>query len=350
MYSNKYFGKGSKLAIAAAAGCLVLSGCSGSSGASANGDILIGLITKTETTPFFAAMSEAAKAEAKKQGIQLQTYAGTSQVDTDSQVSAIEDLIAAHADAIMITAIDPVAIAPQLQRAKDAGIPVIALDTPLTPTTLADSTIATDNFKAGELIGQYAKAAMTASGTYDSAHVALLDMSVSKVSLDVDRDQGFMSGFGFDIADKGTIGDEPSDPRIVGHEVTDGDPAGGRRAMENLLQSDPDINLVYAMSEQPANGAYEAIAAAGKSDSVSVVAIDGECAAVDKVAAGQFDAISMQFPATMATLGVRAVVDHVRNGTPFAQSVDSGVQVYAANPVDGVDVKDIAWAKQNCWG
>jgi fructose transport system substrate-binding protein len=349
-HTTRFRSAGLKLAAVALAGCLALAGCgSNASSASGNGHILIGLITKTETTPFFVQMRQAAQAEAARTGVELQAFAGKSQVDSEAQVQAIETLIARKATAIMVVAIDPAAIKASLERAKKAGILIIALDTPLQPG-VADSTIATNNFTAGQLIGQWAKAKMIADGTYNSARVALLDMSVNKVSLDIGRDQGFMQGFGFNIGDPNVIGDEPPDPRIVGHEVTNGDPAGGRTAMENLLQRSPNINVVYAMSEQPAIGAYEAIKAAGKAGKIMVVAIDGQCSFVPRVKAGEFSASSVQFPSKMATLGVQAVVNHVQNKAPLQASVDSGVQVYAATPVNGLNVKDITWAQSNCWG
>ena len=81
----------------------------------------------------------------------------------------------------------------------------------------------------------------------------MLDLNPDGVSVDVQRDQGFIEGFGIDVGDKTKIGDE-SDPRIVGHDVTDGAEEGGRTAMENLLQKDPDINLVYTINEPAAAG------------------------------------------------------------------------------------------------
>jgi fructose transport system substrate-binding protein len=82
----------------------------------------------------------------------------------------------------------------------------------------------------------------------------MLDLSPNHPSVDVARDQGFLQGFGIDLADKTQIGDE-NDPRIVGHDSTNGAEDGGRTAMENLLQKDPNINLVYTINEPAAAGA-----------------------------------------------------------------------------------------------
>ncbi|HEY2112772.1 MAG TPA: substrate-binding domain-containing protein [Dongiaceae bacterium] len=250
----------------------------------------VGLITKTDTNPFFVKMRQGAEAEAEKAGVKLMTFAGKYDGDNQAQVEAIESLIAAGAKGILITPSDTAAIVPTVEKARQAGILVIALDTPLNPITSADATFATDNFKAGELIGQWAKA--TLGDKAASAKIALLDLSPNQVTVDVLRDQGFLQGFGIDIKDPKHIGDE-SDPRIVGHDVTGGAEEGGRTAMENLLQKDPDINVVYTINEPAAAGAYEALKAAGKEKDVLLVYVDGGCPGVKNVKGGIIGSTSM---------------------------------------------------------
>ena len=80
--------------------------------------------------------------------------------DNAGQVTAIENMVAAGAKAILITPSDTKAIVPAIKKARAAGVLVIALDTPTDPKDATDALFATDNFKAGLLIGQYAKAAM----------------------------------------------------------------------------------------------------------------------------------------------------------------------------------------------
>ena len=271
---------------------LVLAACggggsSGSSGSGASGsasgeEVIVGLITKTDTNPFFVKMKDGATQAAQQAGVTLQSFAGKQDGDNEAQVQAIENLISAGAKGFMITANDSKAIVPSLDKAKQAGMLVIALDTPVDPPDAADATFATDNFQAGNLIGQWAKAKFEAEGK--QARIAMLDLSPNGVSVDVQRDQGFLSGFGIDIANKDQIGDE-SDPRIVGHDVTDGAEEGGRTAMENLLQKDPSINLVYTINEPAAAGAYAALEAAGKQNDVTIVSVDGGCPGVAAVKA-----------------------------------------------------------------
>src|SRR6478735_6049849 len=203
---------------AAAVAALVL-GALTTAPAFAQSKPIVGLITKTNTNPFFVKMREGAEAEAKKAGVELRTFAGKFDGDNQAQVEAVESLISAGAKGILITASDTAAIVPALKKARDKGILVIALDTPLQPIDAADATFATDNFKAGELIGQWAKATM--GDKAKDAKIALLDLSKNQVSVDVLRDQGFLKGFGVDVADVKKIGDE-KDPRIVGNDVTAG--------------------------------------------------------------------------------------------------------------------------------
>jgi len=340
-----------------AAGCaatLVLGTAACGGGDSGGGDsggggagTIVGLITKTDTNPFFVKMKEGAQQQAQKQGVQLQTFAGKQDGDNEAQVQAIENLISAGAKGFLITPSDSKAIVPSIDKAKQQDMLVIALDTPTDPPDAVDATFATDNYQAGKLIGQWAKAKFDKGGK--QAKIALLDLNANQVSVDVQRDQGFLEGFGIDVKDKARIGDE-SDPRIAGHDVTDGAEDGGRTAMENLLQKDPAINLVYTINEPAAAGAYQALKAAGKEKDVTIVSVDGGCPGVDNVTKKVIGATSMQFPLKMAQMGVDAIAAYAKDGTKPEKSVDTGVQLITDEPQDGVDSKDSAWGKQNCWG
>ncbi|MGF1767236.1 sugar ABC transporter substrate-binding protein [Enterovibrio makurazakiensis] len=315
-------------------------------------EVLVGLITKTNTNPFFVKMKEGAQEKAEEMGAKLSSFSGRFDGDTDSQVQAIENLIAAGAKGILITPSDPQALAPAVKRARDAGVIVIALDTPFSPANVADATFATDNFKAGQLIGEWAKSKM--GDNAKNAKIALLDLSTANVTVDVARDQGFLTGFGIDTNDPNINRDE-DDPRIVGNDVTQGSEEGGRRAMENLLQKDPDINLVYTINEPAAAGAYEALKALGRQDDVLIVSVDGGCPGVDNVEAGVIGATSMQFPLRMASLGVEAVVEYAKSGvkpgaTPGKSFYDTGVELITDEPVAGVASSTAKQGKAKCWG
>lgn len=316
-------------------------------------EVLVGLITKTDNNPFFVKMKEGAEAKAKELGVTLQSFAGKFDGDNDTQVSAIENLISAGAKGILITASDTKAIVSTIKKARDAGILVIALDTPLDPIDAANATFATDNFRAGELIGMWA--AKTLGDKAATAKVAFLDALEQQPTVDAARDQGFMKGFGIDPKDPARYLDE-DDPRIVGHQWGQGAEEGGRTGMENLLQKDPEISVVYTINEPTAAGAHEALKAAGKADgSVLMTSVDGGCPGVKNVEAGVIGATSMQFPLLMASLGVEAVAEFAKSGkkpepTPGLTFFDTGVSLITDKPVEGVPSETSAEGLKKCWG
>ncbi len=318
----------------------------------ATAEISACLITKTDTNPFFVKMKEGATKEAEANGIALQTFAGKIDGDVETQVAAVETCIASGAKGILITPSDSRALAPVVTQARDAGLLVIALDTPFEPADVADATFATDNFKAGVLIGQWAKA--TLGDDAANAKIALLDLNPSEVSVDYLRDQGFLTGFGIDVKDPTDIGDE-DDPRIVGHDVTNGNEEGGRTAMENLLQKDPEVNVVYTINEPAAAGAYEALKAFGRENDVLVVSVDGGCPGVMNVGEGIIGATSMQFPLLMASKGIEAIKNWADSGakpdnTPGLDFFDTGVQLITDTPVEGLDSLSSEDGLALCWG
>ncbi|HQY73243.1 MAG TPA: sugar ABC transporter substrate-binding protein [Aestuariivirga sp.] len=310
------------------------------------------LITKTDTNPFFVKMKEGATAKAAELGVDLKAYAGKDDGDNEGQVAAVETCIADGAKGILITPSDTKAIVPTIQKARDAGILVIALDTPLDPIEAADQTMATDNFQAGFLIGAYAKAKL--GDAAKDAKIGFLDINSKQVTVDVLRDQGFMKGFGIDVKDPNVIGDE-DDPRIVGHDYTDGNPAGGRKAMENLLQINPDINVIHTINEPAAAGAYEALKAVGKEGQVLIMSVDGGCPGVKDVAAGIIGGTSQQYPLLMASMGVEAIKKFADTGekpgvTEGKNFFDTGVALITDAPVEGVPSIDTKEGLAKCWG
>lgn len=310
------------------------------------------LITKTDTNPFFVKMKEGATAKATELGVTLKSYAGKIDGDSESQVAAIETCIADSAKGILITASDTKGIVPAIKKARDAGILVIALDTPLEPADAADATFATDNLLAGKLIGQWAAA--TLGDKAKDAKVAFLDLTPSQPTVDVLRDQGFMMGFGIDVKDANKIGDE-DDARIVGHDVTNGNEEGGRKAMENLLQKDPGITVVHTINEPAAAGAYEALKAVGMEKNVLIVSVDGGCPGVKNVQDGVIGATSQQYPLMMAALGIEAIKKFADSGekpkpTEGKDFFDTGVSLVTDKPATGVESIDVKTGLEKCWG
>ncbi|MFI8075658.1 sugar ABC transporter substrate-binding protein [Streptomyces sp. NPDC086033] len=326
-----------RVAACTSVAALALTACGSGSGSgstsSGSGTVKVGLITKTDTNPFFVKMKEGAEKAAKKDGVQLMTAAGKFDGDNAGQVTAIENMVAAGVKGILITPSDSKAIVPAIAKAKAKGVLVIALDTPTEPESAVDALFATDNLKAGELIGEYAKAAMKGK----TAKIAALDLAPG-VSVGVQRHNGFLKGFGATEKD------------VACAQDTGGDQAKGQTAMENCLQKEPGINLVYTINEPAALGAYTALKAKGREKDVLIVSVDGGCTGTQAVKDGKIAATSQQYPLKMAAEGVNAVVTYAKGGKKASGYTDTGVTLITDKAQTGVTSKDTAFGLENCWG
>lgn len=341
---------------------LALVGCAGGGASGGDGgddEIGVSLIVKTNSNPFFIAMEEGAKEAADSAGVSLTVAAGKEDGDEDTQIKAIEDSIARGDQGILITPNGP-GVLDAVEKARDAGLYVIALDTVPDPADAVDITFATDNYLAGQLIGQWTAAQLGG----EKATIAMLDLFDDKiVTVDYARDQGFLDGLGIDLADEQKNGDEAptgqysgGEYEIVGNEATNGAEDGGLAAMETLLSKNPNINVVYTINEPAAYGASQALEAAGKGpDDVLMLSVDGGCAGVDGVKDGTIDATSQQYPVKMAELGVEAIVALAKDGTKPETTdgldfFNTGVALVTDTPADGVESIDTAEAADICWG
>jgi fructose transport system substrate-binding protein len=335
--------------------------------AEGGGTVAVSLITKDSTNPFFVAMQEGAKEAAAASGVDLTVGSGQAEGDDAGQIALIENAIAQGQAGILITPMS-VNVNDAIKKARDAGLYVIALDTPTDPPDVVDITFATDNCLAGEAIGQWAAGKLNG----EKATIArLVIFNDRMVSVDYCRDNGFLRGMGIDIKDLTIMGDEEAtgkyttgaggDYEIVCLEATGANEEGGRKGMETCLSKNPDINVVYTINEPTAFGAAEALKAAGKTigKDVYIVSVDGGLAGVEAVKAGEIQATSQQYPLLMAKLGVEAIKTIADGGAaPMNTSADgtffdTGVKLCTEDPQDTVTAAE-QWTAQQCidnaWG
>lgn len=305
---------------------------------------VIGLITKTSTNPFFVKMREGAEAAAKTHGARLLSGSGANDGDNAGQVTALENMLAAGAKVILITPNNSKAIVPSVSKARAKGILVIALDSPTDPADASDALFATDNYRAGTLIGRYARAAL---GTR-VPRIATIDLFPGH-PVGAQRHNGFMKGFGLK-APEATVNTLGTALEVVCMADSYGDQTRGQTAMENCLQKNPDINVVYTINEPSAAGAYKALKAKGKEKSVILVSVDGGCQGVRDVASGAIAATAQQYPVKMAERGVAAGMAFIKTGKKPSGYTDTGVSLIAATKVNGVESTDVATGLELCFG
>jgi fructose transport system substrate-binding protein len=335
--SSRLTGRPLLLALALVVGGIATAAVAGvATSAQGQEDIKVALITKDATNPFFVKMRAGATAEAKRLGAELRYAAGKSSSDNAGQITAIENMVTAGVKGILITVADGKAQVPAILKARKAGVLVIALDTPTVPKSATDALFATNNFNAGILIGKYARAATKGK----QVTIAMLDEHAGS-SVGALRHNGFLSGFGIKNSDKQIV--------CVGNGQ--GQTAPSQTAMENCLQKNPNIDVVYTINEPSAAGAWNALKNAGKTQAGTViVSVDGGCAGVRNVRNGIIDATSQQYPLRMASLGVAAVVRYAKTGKKVSGYTDTGVNLIAKKALAGVRSKTVAYGLKNCWG
>ena len=302
-------------------------------------NVTVGLITKQEVNPYRETMRDVAEDTPEDDNVTLLTATGTSDVDIESQSTALVDMVAKGAEGILIAPSSSTALLPAIETAKEAGVLVIAVDTPVDPVDAVDAYFATDNRAAGRLIGQYAK--VKAQQLDLDPKIALLDLAPG-ISSGEARHRGFLDGFG--IAE--------DDAAIVAMADTQGDRGLGEARMAEILAEHPDVNIVYTVNEPAALGALAALKAAERDlEQTILVSIDGGCRAIkDAVRPGDIDATAMQFPQNMAREGVRALARAIRGGEKPVGYFDTGVELVTGDPAPGVESRDVAFGVRNCWG
>ena len=324
--------------------------------------VRIALIMKDQSNPYWFSMADAGRTKAKELGVDLIVSAAKDDSDTQSQITAVNSAIADKLDGIIIAVNGP-AVNASLKQAKAAGLTVMAVDTVPTPPDLVDATYGTPNLQAGKLIGQYAAAKLHGK----AAKIALLDAYNNQVvSVDVDRDHGFLEGMGIPVGDPNINGKEPKSGKYTGgnggtYEIvcqaaTIGAQAQGQNAMNTCLTKNPGINVVYTINEQAAQGAIKAIENVANIKDITVVSIDGGCQNLQFVASGAEVATAGQRPDLMTADAIEGILKKVIDGvTPkFGDAaqrfINSGTYLITDSPLPSNKSVTTSQAKSTCWG
>jgi ribose transport system substrate-binding protein len=259
----------------------------------AGGAPRIALVLKTLNNPFFIDMQKGAEEAAKKLGVNLIVQAAEREVDVEKQMQIIENLIQAKVAALCVTPSGSREIVPAIEKANRAGIPVVIVDTRVDPKTIAESTakiatfIGSDNYEGGKLAGEFIANRLGGKGK-----VAVLEGIPGHETGD-SRLKGFREAL------KATPGIE-----IVASQTANWERDQGFNVFQNILQSHPDVQALFACSDLMALGAVEAIAAAKKTGQIVVVGFDALPEAREALQKGSMHATVAQFPAMMGALAV----------------------------------------------
>jgi len=268
-----------------------------------DGKVTVGLSISTQNNPFFVTLKDGAQQAAKDAGVALTVL--DAQDDTAKQISDIEDLIQKNVDVILINPTDSDAVVTAVESANAANIPVITIDRAANGGTVVTH-IASDNVKGGSMAGEYILEALGGKGNIVELQ------GIAGTSAARDRGEGFHQAV-----------DGKDNVKVAASQPADFDRAQGMTVMENILQSNKDIQAVFAHNDEMALGALQAIEAANRKD-ILVVGFDATDDAVNAVNAGTMSATVAQKPDAIGK-----------------QSIETAVKVAAGESVESVIPVDL---------
>jgi ribose transport system substrate-binding protein len=267
-------------------------------GALSGAEKTIGVSVLTMNNPFFKEIADSIAAEAAKSGFKVIVVSGD--FDVAKQQNQIKDFIVRKVSAIILCPCDSKAIGPAIREANAAGIPVFTADIAcLDKKAEVVSHIATDNFLGGKMA---AEAVVEATGGRGKA--AILDYpEVESVIL---RTRGFEER----LAEMKKANPEIT-LEVVAKLPGGGDKAKSLKAAQDLLQSHPDLNAIFAINDPSALGAIAALDSAGKTGKVIVVGFDGQPEGKKAIRDGKIYADPIQFPDRIGSETIKAVMKYM---------------------------------------
>jgi ribose transport system substrate-binding protein len=244
--------------------------------------LVFGLSISTQVNPFYVAMANGVKDEAKKLGIQA--FVLNSEDKLEKQISDVEDLIQKKIHVLLINATQDGAVA-VIEKAAKAGIPVITLQRGI-PSPAVTSHIGTDNVVIGRLGAQWIVDKLGGKGD-----VVVLE-GIPGAASSEDRKKGAAEVF-------------PKHPgvKIVAQQTGEYDRAKTLHVMENILQAQPKIDAVYCFNDEMAMGALAAVKAA-KRTGIMITGMDANKDAVEAVKKGELAMTIALPPYDIGRLGV----------------------------------------------
>ena len=299
---------GISVALVCAIGSLFLVGCGSndqppgtpttSKAPDAKAKPLVGVSLLTLTNPFFKEMGDAMVEEGRKKGYEVIITSGD--LDPAKQKDQVKDFLVRNVSAIILTPCDSKSIGTSIAEANKAGVPVFTADVAcIDPDASVVSHIATDNFGGGK---EAADAMIEALG--GKGKVAIIDHP--EVESVIQRTKGFQE----ELAAKG------ADIKIVATLPGHGKREDSFNATQDILQSNPDVDGIFAINDPSALGAVAAIEAAGKAGKIKVIGFDGQPEAKQAIKDGKIYADAIQYPKKIGAMAIDAIADYLAGEKP----------------------------------
>ena len=268
----------------------------------------IAVVISTLNNPWFVVLGETAADKARELGYDATVF--DSQNDTNKEAAHFENIIAAGYKAIIFNPTDSDGSIANVRLAKKAGIPCFCIDRGINSTGDAVAQIFSDNYTGGMLMGRYFVKQLGKKGKY----VELL--GVLSANPTWSRSKGFHS-----------VVDNYKNIKMVAQQSAEFDRNKALEVLESILQGHSDIDAVWCGNDAMAMGAYQALLAAGLADKVKVFGFDGAKDVTDAIADGKITATIMQFPKTVANMGVEKADLYLQGKRDFEEKIPVSVEL-----------------------
>jgi len=294
---------------------LLFCGCN-SRNSSEKGPKKVAVVISTLNNPWFVVLGESAAERARELGYEATIF--DSQNNTSKEAEHFENLIAAGYNAVLFNATDSEGSVSNVKRAQQAGLPTFCMDREINSLEVATSQITSDNFSGCVELGEYFVRKLNKKGKY----VELLGLVGDNNTWN--RSKGFHS-----------VVDHFPELEMVAQQSADFDRSKAMEVLESVMQSNPDIDAVFCGNDAMAMGAYQALVASGKADSVMVFGFDGAKDVMDAIKDKKIAATAMQSPKQMARTAAELADEYLKGKRDFSKKTPLQVKVVTQDNIDG---------------
>jgi ribose transport system substrate-binding protein len=290
----------------------------------------IAVIVKEATSSFWQNVAKgAADAEkelvAQGENIKVTFIGPEAETKIEQQVNLVENAINRNVMAIVLAPSDPDALVPVVMKAKEAGIPVVIIDSLLNSKEGYVSFLATDNRAAGILC---ANELMKRAGT--KGKVAVMSY-VPGVGSEIGRVGGFID----------TI-KEKTEMEIIGPFYSQSDMVTALNQTIDVLSANPDITAIFGANEPTAIGMGRAIEQLGLVGKIVAIGFDGNKDLQEMVRKGTLQGIAVQNPYRMGYEGVK-IAFAAAKGEKVPEYIDTGIVFVTKDNIDSEEAKQVLY-------
>jgi ribose transport system substrate-binding protein len=294
-----------------------------------NQRLTIAVIPKGTIHEFWKTVHAGADMAGRELGVDILWKGSLKEDDREAQISVVENIITRRVNGIVLAPLDDAALRRPVDEAMRTGIPVVIFDSGLQGDNYF-SYVATDNFKAGQLAGQYMAKLLDGKGNIAVLRYAEGSDSTTK------REDGFIDAIaafeGIEI--------------VTSNQYAGVTTESALQAAENLLsrfgatEGNLEIDGIFCATEPTALGILRALQNSGYAGKVKFIGFDSSDTMIAALQAGELSGFVVQNPMRIGYLGVKTLVGHIR-GQQVPKRIDTGSTLVTIENIDQPEIRDL---------